>query len=102
MTIDWIDSEGKFAGGSVLPGIQLQTESLALRTERLPEVKWTKPGPISLPGKNTSDAIRSGVILGLASAIDGLINQYAEQFSIAAGKLRTVITGGDAEWVTPI
>ena len=101
VTIDWIDSEGNFAGGSILPGIQLQTESLALRTERLPEVKWTKSGPIALPGKNTSDAIRSGVILGLASAIDGMINQYAEQNSIAAEKIRTVITGGDAEWVTP-
>ncbi|MEC8474761.1 MAG: type III pantothenate kinase [Planctomycetota bacterium] len=101
VTIDWIDSEGNFAGGSILPGIQLQSESLALRTERLPEVKWTKSGPISLPGKNTSDAIRSGVILGLASAIDGMITLYAEQNSIARGKIQTLITGGDAGLVTP-
>ena len=100
VTIDWVDTEGVFAGGLILPGMQLQSDSLSVRTEALPEIQWGSDVTISLPAKNTQSAIQSGIILGLASAIDGLVGRYTKASRLPKNRIHTVITGGNAELIT--
>jgi len=100
VTIDWVDQDGIFCGGLILPGMQLQSDSLCSRTEALPEIQWEGDVTITLPGRNTQSAVRSGIILGLASAIDGVVGRYAEASEISKDRVQTVITGGNAELIT--
>jgi type III pantothenate kinase len=100
VTVDLIDRNGLFTGGLILPGLRLQSDSLSSRTEALPELQWDGSETASLPGKNTVSAVRSGIILGLASAIDGLIMKYADSIEQQHQALNVVITGGDATTIT--
>jgi pantothenate kinase type III len=101
VTVDWVGIDKIFAGGLIIPGLQLQSDSLSLRTEALPELQWGETETISIPGTNTLSAIRSGIILGLASAIDGFVIRYAQQSHRSPPEINTIITGGDAETITP-
>lgn len=101
VTIDWIGADSVFAGGMILPGLQLQSESLSLRAEALPELQWEENPKLEVPGKNTLSAIRSGIVLSLAASIDGFVLRYAEQHGLDPQQIRTIITGGDAETIMP-
>ncbi len=60
------------------------------------------PSPAFLfPQKTLSDAIRAGIVLGVASALDGLIARYAENSGLSVDEFRVVLTGGDARTLTP-
>ena len=100
VTVDWVNSDKIFCGGLIIPGIQLQAESLALGAEALPKIQWTGEDDLFIPGKNTESAIRSGILLGLASAIDGLVHRFAEQNQTTPAQINIVITGGNATAIT--
>jgi type III pantothenate kinase len=59
-------------------------------TAKLPEV--SADGETILLGYDTETCIRSGVILGIAAEVDGIINQYQTQYP----ELNVVLTGGDS------
>ena len=87
-----LNKKGSFIGGAILPGVTLSMNALAAGTSQLPRI------PIEAPAKsisaNTIDCIKSGVILGAASAIDGM----AERFEAQLGEPATIVaTGGFAE-----
>lgn len=67
-----IDAEGAFAGGIIAPGVALGASSLNRAAARLPMVELRAPARVI--GKNTRSAIQSGVVLGEAARIDGLID----------------------------
>ncbi len=52
--------------------------------------------PNSLVGNSTVNAIHSGVVNGVVSEIDGIIDTYREEFNIET----FVMTGGDAEFLS--
>lgn len=89
ITIDLI-MEGAFIGGSISPGMHLRFESLHRQTKRLPLLKHT--ADYNYPGRNTHDAVVSGVIQGIVNEIDGTIFSYRKKYSA----LKVVLTGGDA------
>lgn len=101
VTIDWINAEGHFCGGAILPGLGLQSRALAQGTEALPEIQWDAECPIRLPGRNTSDAIRSGILAGLAATIDALIERYGRVEGGRSGRVEAVLTGGDGPAISP-
>lgn len=101
ITIDWIDCGGTFCGGAIMPGLELQSRSLVMGTEALPQIELNTQSPVAIPAKNTSDAIRAGIVLGVASALDGLINRYTAQSGLAGGQVKVVLTGGDARTLGP-
>lgn len=91
ITVDAVDGQGAFVGGAILPGIRLCARSLAEHTALLPRLDLaTTPAAI---GTNTRDAIASGVLRGLAGAIDRLIDAVGEELDPSAN---IIITGGDA------
>ena len=92
VTIDLVDDAGVFQGGAILPGRRLQALALGNHTSALPVVSARFPsGPV---GKDTDEAIRSGICHGLAGAVRNLV----EQFAMHLNRWPYVIaTGGDAE-----
>jgi type III pantothenate kinase len=88
-TFDIINSKGEFLGGLIAPGINTQIKSLKIATSKLPKIEVSiSPSAI---GRNTTDAILSGVIRGTAAMIDGLILQCEKELN---EKATIVATGG--------
>jgi type III pantothenate kinase len=95
-TFDVVSGAGEYVGGSLMTGIEISLEALSERGARLPKVDLAPPK--SVIGKNTIDAIRSGVVYGYAGAIDAILRRlYAE-----LGERPAVIaTGGLSGLVVP-
>ncbi len=90
LTLNLVDREGNFRGGAVLPGVGLMRASLACATRLDPP----DPGPgCRVPARNPDDAVAAGVRL----AAEGAIRLFARR--CGAGRMRTVVSGGDGERV---
>jgi len=101
ITADWVSGDGAFCGGLILPGLALQARSLVMGTEALPQIELNSDSAIELPAKNTAAAIRAGIILGTAAALDGLIRRYACSSAVSENQFQVVLTGGDARTLCP-
>ena len=95
ITFDVASAEGEYVGGIIAPGIEISMEALTQRAAALPKIDLTPPR--SLIGKGTVDAIRSGVIYGFASMVDGIVARLREEL----GPARTIATGGLAGVIAP-
>ncbi len=82
--------KGKFMGGAILPGINMQLNSLHRSTDALPDVY--PEGDFSLPGKSTEQCILTGVMNGTAGALEKIINRYKEIFP--EENFRIIASGG--------
>jgi type III pantothenate kinase len=95
-TFDIVSAQGEYVGGALMTGIEISLEALSERGARLPKIELAPPRHVI--GKNTIDAIRSGVVFGYAGAIDAILRRlYLE-----LGQHPPVIaTGGLARLVVP-
>ncbi len=84
-----IDKNGAFCGASIIPGVNIALKALASGTAQLPQISLEAPK--SVIGKNTIDCMRSGVVFGNASMIDGMIDRYNEE---VGESLPVYATGG--------
>jgi len=87
VTYDFIDSDKKYLGGAISPGIAMRYRSLHQYTANLPLLE---PNEFKLIGKDTNSSIHSGVLNGLIKEIDGIIDQYKTNYT----NLTVVLTGG--------
>ncbi len=88
-TFDVVDADGSYCGGAIAPGINLSLEALHMAAAKLPRVGIAPTKRVI--GKNTIEAIRSGVYWGYAGLIEGMITRIKKEF----GKPMTVVaTGG--------
>lgn len=80
-TIDLVSADGRFQGGAILPGFAMSAEALHHYTELLPllTVKELANDPPTAAGRNTYDAIRSGVYWGHAGALKEVVTQICRQ-----------------------
>ena len=92
ITYDLIDKKGVYLGGSISPGLSIKFKALHTFTARLPFLEAAENVPFT--GKNTKQAIQSGVINGTVAEIEGIIAEYSRQFS----KIKAIICGGDANF----
>ncbi len=81
-----------FLGGAIAPGPAMAAEALSQRTAQLPEIQL-KPPPFPA-GRTTVEALQSGVVLGLAGLIEGLVVRLKEQLG---GSAEVLATGGAME-----
>lgn len=96
-TITAIDERGNFVGGSIFPGVKIMAESLSGKTAQLPAISLEAPKKAI--GRNTVDCMRSGLMMGTAAMLDGMI----ERMEAELGSPVTVIaTGGIARFVIPM
>ncbi len=91
-----VDEKGAFIGVSIIPGISLALKALTENTAQLPKISLEAPR--SVIGKNTVDSMRSGVVFGNASMIDGMIERFTEALGSSP---RIVATGGLAPVIIP-
>ncbi|ANE51986.1 type III pantothenate kinase [Flavisolibacter tropicus] len=89
ITYNFINKDHQLVGGSISPGLEMRFRSMHEYTAKLPLVKgdWNVP----LIGYDTVSNMQSGVILGMAKEIDGMIDAYKERFS----NFNAVLTGGN-------
>jgi type III pantothenate kinase len=95
-TFDVVSAEGEYIGGSLMTGIEISLDALTERGARLPKVELAPPKTVI--GKNTIDAIRSGVVFGYAGAIDAILRRLYEELG---ARVPVVATGGLARLVVP-
>ncbi|MCM1021721.1 MAG: type III pantothenate kinase [Muribaculum sp.] len=96
VTYDMITAEGHFIGGSIAPGLWMRARALNTMTKRLPEVEAeTNPDNLPMWADSTIQAIRNGVMRGVASEII----YHAE---MAGPDTITILTGGDAHVLSRI
>lgn len=91
-----VDRAGAFIGVSIIPGVRMGMRALSEGTAQLPQVSLEAPP--SVIGKNTPDCMRSGVVFGNASLIDGMIDRITEE---VGEPLPVYATGGLAPVITP-
>lgn len=80
-TVNFISGDGVFAGGAILPGLEMSANALNHYTAVLPRLPVQQLGgdcPV-MPGRNTREAIRSGLFWGQVGAIRELVLQTCEQ-----------------------
>ena len=95
--LEVIDEHGAFAGGVIAPGIALGADSLARAAARLPMIELRAPARVI--GRNTRAAMQSGVVLGEAARIDGLIDAI---FGELGREAPVVLTGNEAAGLAPL
>ena len=87
-----------FLGCAIMPGVASAVDALKEKTAQLTSV--APQAPQKAIGKSTTESIRSGVVLGHAAAIDGLIAHFERELS--SGALPLVLTGEECELVAPL
>lgn len=96
-TLCAIDSEGNYLGGSILPGLRLSLDTLVSNTSMLQGISLDYPKHAI--GRNTVDAMRSGLVYGHAAIIDGLLDRMEEELG---GEVTVIATGGLAKTVVSV
>ncbi len=89
-----IDNNRIMQGGSIAPGVSISLDALTNNGALIPSISLNAPQNII--GKNTDEAIRSGVILGTACMIDGMIDKIEKELGY---KCSVVATGGIAPMI---
>ncbi len=95
-TICAVGRRGEFLGGAIAAGISLTLEALTKNTAQLPLVGIEAPARAI--GRNTAESMRSGLIFGAASMLDGMIARFEEELGEEAF---VVATGGLAGEIIP-
>lgn len=88
-TFDVVDGEGNYTGGVIAPGINLSLEALHNATAMLPRIAVGTPARVI--GRNTLDAMQSGIFWGYVGLIEGLVARITKEFG---RKLTVIATGG--------
>ena len=94
ITVNAVSADGALLGGAILPGLALAASALHDRTDALPLVDPARPTGVL--GTTTEDAIRVGLVLGCAGAVDRLVRETA---GCLRGDAQLFLTGSDAPLV---
>ncbi|MBR4622566.1 MAG: type III pantothenate kinase [Ruminococcus sp.] len=96
-TFSVINEKKDFIGGIIMTGMAVSSDALTNKTAQLPRIAFEAPKKVI--GTNTVDSMKSGIMFGTASTIDGMI----ERIEAELGQRCTVIaTGGLAGTVIPL
>lgn len=94
---DVINADGDYLGGSIAPGIGIAAEALFRTAAKLYQVELVKPPKVI--GKNTMHCLQSGIVLGYAGLVEGLVTRIQAEL----GTTTTVVaTGGLADVIAEV
>ncbi|MGB8699151.1 MAG: pantothenate kinase [Thermosynechococcaceae cyanobacterium] len=90
LTLTGADGEGRFVGGAILPGLQLQARSLHGETAQLPLIEWPEclPNPWA---KDTVTALQSGILYTAIAGLATTLGQWCQAYPNSP----IILTGGD-------
>ena len=92
-----LDADGALIGGCICPGVKISMDALTERAALLPGLQLDQPKKAI--GRNTIDCMRSGIMMGSAAMLDGMIQRMEEELG---QKTTVVATGGIAKFVLPM
>lgn len=93
-TFDVITAAGEYIGGAIAPGIGISADALFRLAAKLYQVELVRPPNVI--GKNTIHHMQSGVILGYAGLVEGLVRRMQAELGTSCP---VVATGGLAELI---
>jgi type III pantothenate kinase len=91
-----LDRDGAFLGCSIMPGVNISLEALSARTAQLPQINLESVAEII--GTTSIDSMKSGIVYGTASMVEGMIQRYA---SVLGDDVSVVATGGLSSVIIP-
>ena len=94
-TFDIVNAKREYLGGIILPGLKIAAEALFQRASRLPRVEIAEPE--RLIGRNTVQAMQSGLFYGYVGQVDGILERLFVEFQDCP----VVATGGLAKVIAP-
>jgi type III pantothenate kinase len=95
---DAVSARGEFVGGALAPGIEISVDALSRRAAQLLKVELARPSRVI--GKNTVEALQSGIIFGFAGQVEGIAARMAAELSPEdPGAVTIIATGGLAPLV---
>lgn len=93
-TFNAVSPKGEYLGGVIVPGVRVALDALLSRAAKLSRVEIAEPPRVL--GRNTPDALKSGVIHGSASLVDGLVERLIAELGFPC---KVIATGGLASAV---
>ncbi len=94
-TFCFINEQGHYVGGAIVPGVHVSAEALHQRAAQLTRVEVVKPE--SVVGRNTVKAVQSGLFYGYVGVVDGIVNRMKR---LLTKRPTVVATGGLAELIS--
>ena len=88
-TFDAVSADGVYLGAPSPPGLMTSVEALSRSTARLPRVEMVRP-PRAI-GTDTLSAMQSGIVLGHAAMVEGMVRRLLAEMD---GKPKVIATGG--------
>ncbi|MDE5768346.1 MAG: type III pantothenate kinase [Oscillospiraceae bacterium] len=96
-TLSVINEKKQYIGGVITTGMAVSVDALVSRTSQLPKISFEPPKKVI--GTNTIDCMKSGILYGTASMLDGMITRIEQEL----GQSCTVIaTGGLSRMIVPL
>ena len=92
-----LDKNGAHIGGCIIPGVRISMDALTDRTALLPGLQLDQPKRAI--GRNTIDAMRSGIMMGTACMLDGMVERMEQELGC---KTTVIATGGIAKFIVPL
>lgn len=96
-TMSVLDESGAHIGGCIIPGVKISMDALTDRTALLPGLQLDQPKRAI--GRNTVDAMRSGIMMGTAAMLDGMVERMEQELGC---KTTVIVTGGIAKFIVPL
>ncbi|MBU0997087.1 MAG: type III pantothenate kinase [Firmicutes bacterium] len=90
--------DSNLKGVAIAPGLTTSRNALITKTSLLPQVELDMP--LKLLGTNSTDSIKSGLMFGHASMIEGMIHRIRKH--VNRPELKVLLTGGHAKLVLPL
>lgn len=96
-TFDAVSARGEYVGGVIAPGIEISVDALGMRGAQLRKIELARPR--SVIGKNTVEAMQSGILYGFAGQVDGVVTRMATELADDPEDVTVIATGGLASMV---
>ncbi len=93
-TFDYVTQAGEYLGGAIVPGVGISLDALFHKTAKLYRVEMVKPPKIV--GRNTVNAIQSGIYYGYTALVDGMVERIQHENGAQA---HVIATGGFAQLI---
>ena len=98
ITFDVVSREGDYLGGVIAPGLNSGISALFSKAAKLPQVALNIPETVI--GRNTEEAIQSGILFGNAGLTDRIIDMIRSEDGMSDAKV--IATGGHAGFMAKV
>ena len=93
ITIDYLDADGVYHGGAILPGIEMKFRALHTFTAKLPLLENIPSEEQCVAGRSTRESMTAGVLTATRYEVEGFVRHYHRLDK----RVQVLLTGGDTE-----